>query len=721
VPSGTQVTITRYGLVNADYHWRYRAKDIIGATSDWTEFGAIGNIDFRVSVPTPNQPPYTPYNPSPSNHATGVSIYVDLSWSGGDPDAGDTVTYDVYFGVSPSPPLVSSGQSSTTYDLGTLSYSTTYYWKIVAKDNHGAITSGPVWDFTTQTAPPPPNQPPYTPYNPSPLNHATAISIYPDLSWSGGDPDVGDTVTYDVYFGTSTSPPLVSNDQSATTYDPDTLSYGITYYWKIVATDNHGASTEGPIWDFTTQSAPPNQPPYAPAAVSQFRSDGVTVIPEGGTTPESTVVFKATVSDPDGDSVRLEIELRQMSESFTGEPTPETISDYVPSGTQVTITRYGLVNAEYHWRYRAKDSHGATSDWVEFGAIGNVDFKVRAPTPVYGKGVWIWMVWYEATYKRSVFLNPDGSDTWSVEVSKFGTTAAGICFIEQHQFTQGVDYSEVKVDNKPYKWGDILFVPEPRSILISIKISASHEAVPGTQNYTITYLQFMDVYKVISRLKSARVSWITIKCGDSNSYYLSEGRKMYYWPKANNYKDFNEMVMQFHAAGIKVLGWQYVYGKDRYGIPGVTEADVADKILSIAGIDGLIIDAEPPYDGTENDAQNYLESIRKKHPDDFIAYTSIRGGWDFHKLFTKYCDACMPQAYWAAREPPLDPKKEFEKMEEEWRCKDYKTPVDKWNKKPIIPVGQGGRCEYGVDVKKGEITTFCELLLKNGYAGVSLW
>jgi len=370
------LTLTKVG----NYHFFCTYRTLWG---DWnpnisTEGGATNTLDIYVSStpPPPNQPPYTPYNPSPSNHATGVSIYVDLSWSGGDPDAGDTVTYDVYFGGSSSPPLVSSGQSATTYDPGTLSYSTTYYWKIVAKDNHGASTAGPVWDFTTQTAPPPPNQPPYTPYNPSPPNHATAISNYADLTWSGGDPDVGDTVTYDVYFGTSTSPPLVSNDQSATTYDPGTLSYSTTYYWKIVATDNHGASTEGPIWDFTTQSAPPNQPPYEPTAASQYRSDGVKVIPEGGATPESTVIFKATVSDPDGESVRLEIELRQMSEAFTGEPTSETISDFVPSGSQAIITRYNLVDGSYKWRYRAKDLKGAMSSWVEFGTQGNIDFII---------------------------------------------------------------------------------------------------------------------------------------------------------------------------------------------------------------------------------------------------------------------------------------------------------------------------------------------------------
>jgi hypothetical protein len=30
------------------------------------------------------------------------------------------------------------------------------------------------------------------------------------------------------------------------------MSYSTDYYWKIVSWDNHGASTTGPIWDFTT-------------------------------------------------------------------------------------------------------------------------------------------------------------------------------------------------------------------------------------------------------------------------------------------------------------------------------------------------------------------------------------------------------------------------------------------------------------------------------------
>jgi hypothetical protein len=96
-----------------------------------------------------NNPPNVPSNPSPANGATGVGLTPTLSWTGGDPDVGDTVTYDVYFGTAASPPLVSSNQAATTYSPGTLSASTLYYWRIVARDNLGATTSGPTWSFTT--------------------------------------------------------------------------------------------------------------------------------------------------------------------------------------------------------------------------------------------------------------------------------------------------------------------------------------------------------------------------------------------------------------------------------------------------------------------------------------------------------------------------------------------------------------------------------------------
>jgi hypothetical protein len=101
-----------------------------------------------------NNPPYKPGSPSHSDGTTNVSITADLSWSdGGDPDAGDTVTYDVYFGTDSTLPRVAENQMGNIYDPGTLNYTTNYYWLIVAKDEHGATNESEVWSFTTVSAP----------------------------------------------------------------------------------------------------------------------------------------------------------------------------------------------------------------------------------------------------------------------------------------------------------------------------------------------------------------------------------------------------------------------------------------------------------------------------------------------------------------------------------------------------------------------------------------
>jgi len=95
------------------------------------------------------------------------------------------------------------------------------------------------------------NHPPDEPTEPSPLDGANDVEVDITLTWTGGDPD-GDTVRYDVYFGTTNPPPKVVSNQTSTIFDPETLDYNTMYYWQIIAWDNHGASTGGPLWHFTT-------------------------------------------------------------------------------------------------------------------------------------------------------------------------------------------------------------------------------------------------------------------------------------------------------------------------------------------------------------------------------------------------------------------------------------------------------------------------------------
>jgi hypothetical protein len=122
--------------------------------SYWYWAGVYGELKYALKG---NNPPYTPSDPFPSNGAIDVPITANLSWTGGDPN-GDPVAYDVYFGTDYHElPLVSSYQTNTTYDPGTMNRSTTYYWKIVAWDTY-VPTEGPTWMFTTEESQVDPDQ-----------------------------------------------------------------------------------------------------------------------------------------------------------------------------------------------------------------------------------------------------------------------------------------------------------------------------------------------------------------------------------------------------------------------------------------------------------------------------------------------------------------------------------------------------------------------------------
>ncbi|MHC4799312.1 MAG: DUF6298 domain-containing protein, partial [Planctomycetota bacterium] len=187
-------------------------------------------------------PPGQASDPSPANSATDVSINSDLSWTAG---SGAT-SHDVYFGTDSTPDSseFQGNQAGTTYDPGSLSSNTTYYWRIDEVNGYGT-TTGVVWSFTTLDVPGQAS-------NPSPANSATDVSISADLSWTAGS----GATSHDVYFGTS-SPGTFQGNQGGTTYDPGTMSASTTYYWRIDEVNEAGTTT-GTVWSFTTAAASAN-------------------------------------------------------------------------------------------------------------------------------------------------------------------------------------------------------------------------------------------------------------------------------------------------------------------------------------------------------------------------------------------------------------------------------------------------------------------------------
>jgi V8-like Glu-specific endopeptidase len=89
-----------------------------------------------------------PSTPNPTNGQTGVPLNLaQLTWSNG---AG-AVTNELYFGTNPSSlTLVQSGTLATSWTITgyTLTYGTTYYWRVI-EIGDSCNTNGPVWSFVT--------------------------------------------------------------------------------------------------------------------------------------------------------------------------------------------------------------------------------------------------------------------------------------------------------------------------------------------------------------------------------------------------------------------------------------------------------------------------------------------------------------------------------------------------------------------------------------------
>lgn len=102
------------------------------------------------------------------------------------------------------------------------------------------------------------NRPPSVVTNLTPPNAALNLPTTVILTWQSSDPD-GQALKYDVFLGDPSAgdgdiPPYVTQITN-TTLTVTNLRLGATYKWEVVATDGQ-ASTDGPVWMFTTTSPP---------------------------------------------------------------------------------------------------------------------------------------------------------------------------------------------------------------------------------------------------------------------------------------------------------------------------------------------------------------------------------------------------------------------------------------------------------------------------------
>jgi len=138
--------------------------------------------------------------------------------------------------------------------------STPYQVTNQASVSGGASAPASVSDVATAVGPP------TVPVLIYPENGATGASVTPGLSWS----DATGATSYDVYLGTSSTPPFALNT-TATLYQPATLAANTVYYWYVVAKDAAGGSNSA-TWSFTTGAG---GTPAVPAFVITTVAGGV--------------------------------------------------------------------------------------------------------------------------------------------------------------------------------------------------------------------------------------------------------------------------------------------------------------------------------------------------------------------------------------------------------------------------------------------------------------
>jgi peptidoglycan hydrolase-like protein with peptidoglycan-binding domain len=227
---------------------------------------------------------------------------------------------------------------------------------------------------------------------------------------------------------------------------------------------------------------------------------------------------------------------------------------------------------------------------------------------------------------------------------------------------------------------------------------ASAGAVSGTafdgQGMWIWYLSQSNggsVAAIAAQAHAAGVTTVFVKSSDGSSNYWSQ-----FSP---------QLVQELHANGLKVCGWQYVYGTSPTGEAALGAEAAAN------GADCLVIDAESEYEGRYAAAQTYITELRAKvgpnfpvalasfpyvsyHPSEPYSVFLGPGGAQYN----------APQMYW----------------------KDIGVSVDtvyantyianRIYGRPIFPLGQ----TYG-GVSSSDLLRFREEAVDYGATGLSFW
>jgi len=208
------------------YFWRVIAIDSSGALSP----GPVWS--FKTTLPFPQEPKAIYPLPNSEDIKSGTLL---LRWEASE----ESASYFVEFDEQRYGPTKDNFLSVSAPARGK-----SYFWKVIAINEWGKKAESDQYSFVTK-----PNENPEIeqlfPENNSIASSKAGIV----LKWISKDED-DDSLTYKVYFGETSDPPLVAT-VTTEQWIPESLEWGRTYFWRLEALDGQGGSVRSESRSFS--------------------------------------------------------------------------------------------------------------------------------------------------------------------------------------------------------------------------------------------------------------------------------------------------------------------------------------------------------------------------------------------------------------------------------------------------------------------------------------
>ncbi len=230
------------GLTNSTtYYWQAANTTNPAGIGAWSSIWSFTTV---VAAPAP------PLLSAPASGSANQPVNLTLSWAAGSGAAPASYSIQVSTSAAFATTLFSqTGITTTSVAPSGLANGVTYYWWVNATNLGGTSAWSSIWNFGT--IPLPPGAPALS----GPANAATGQSTALTLSWAVAS---GVITSYTVQVSTVSTFANTTFAQTGAglTAAATGLAYGgITYYWKVGAT-NAAATTWSGIWSFVTLAAP---------------------------------------------------------------------------------------------------------------------------------------------------------------------------------------------------------------------------------------------------------------------------------------------------------------------------------------------------------------------------------------------------------------------------------------------------------------------------------